>query len=122
MTFIGVPTGAGKTSPGTQLLVRAAERGHRSATYLFEEDSATYEHRSESNGMPVRDERAEGSLSVTEIEPRRSSGEEFAHMVEGEVESRGTDVVMIDGIDGYTSAIQGHEDDLIRKLHALTRY
>lgn len=29
---------------------------------------------------------------------------------------------MIDGIDGYTSAIQGREDDLIRKLHALTRY
>jgi circadian clock protein KaiC len=29
---------------------------------------------------------------------------------------------MIDGIDGYTVALQGQEDQIVRKLHALSRY
>jgi circadian clock protein KaiC len=30
--------------------------------------------------------------------------------------------VLIDGIDGYTMALQGGEDQLLTKLHSLTRY
>lgn len=122
VTFISGPTGAGKTSTGTQLLVQAAESDLNSALYLFEEDIETYEHRSESIGMPVSAMREDGSLSVTEIEPRTFSGEEFAHMVRAQVDQQQTDIVMIDGIDGYTTSIRGDENDLVRKLHALTRY
>ena len=122
VTFISGPTGAGKTTTGTKLLVEAAENEHRSALYLFEEDLETFEYRSESIGMPVREMRNEGLLSVTEVEPRTLSAEEFSHAVKRQVEHQGADIVMIDGIDGYTTSIQGDEDELVRQLHALTRY
>nr|WP_267899447.1 ATPase domain-containing protein [Halorientalis pallida] len=50
------------------------------------------------------------------------SAEEFAQRVRREVEENGTEVVMIDGIDGYTLSIQGEQTALRRKLHALCRY
>ncbi|SDK84367.1 ATPase domain-containing protein [Natronorubrum texcoconense] len=122
VTFISGPTGTGKTSTGTQLLCQAAENGLQSAIYLFEEDGRTYDHRSESIGLPVRRLREEGSLAVTEVEPLTRSGEEFGHMVKQQVNEQGADIVMIDGIDGYTVSLQGQESELVRKLHALTRY
>lgn len=122
VTFISGPTGAGKTTTATQLLANAAAEGHRSAVYLFEEDVHTFEYRSESIGLPVREMQSNGMLSVNEVEPRTHSSEEFAHMVKSQVTDEGADVVLIDGIDGYTTAIQGDEKQLIREYHALTRY
>ncbi|ELY54028.1 ATPase domain-containing protein [Natronolimnohabitans innermongolicus] len=122
VTFISGPTGAGKTSTGTQFLQQAAENDLTSAIYLFEEDLKTYEYRSESIGMPVSELRDEGVLSVTEVEPLARSSEEFSHMVKTQVEEQDADVVMIDGIDGYTVSVQGNETELIRDLHALSRY
>lgn len=122
MTFITGPTGAGKTSTGTKLLVNAAENSYRSAMFLFEEDTGTFDHRSEAIGMPVSRLREEGTMETIEVEPRTLSSEEFAHMVEAQVDQQGADIVMIDGIDGYTTAIQGPEDELIRKLHGLSRH
>ncbi|ELZ20095.1 circadian clock protein KaiC [Haloterrigena salina JCM 13891] len=122
VTFISGPTGAGKTSTGTQFLAKAAEDGLKSAIYLFEEDAQTYEHRSESIGIPVSRLREEGTLSITEIEPRALSSEEFAHTVKRQIDRQETDIVMIDGIGGYTVSIRGDETELIRDLHGLTRY
>ncbi|ELY56978.1 ATPase domain-containing protein [Natronococcus jeotgali] len=122
VTFISGPTGAGKTSTGTQLLTQAARDGLNSAIYLFEENMETFTHRSEAIDIPVTELREDGSLSVTEVEPLALSSEEFAHMVIDQVEKAETDIVMIDGIDGYTISIQGHQQDLVRELHALARY
>lgn len=122
VTFITGPTGVGKTSTGTQLLASGADIGLRSAVYLFEENVETYDHRSESIGIPVAEMREEGTLSITEVEPRTLSSEEFAHMVKRQVDRQEADIVMIDGINGYTMSIQGDEEVLSRELHALTRY
>ncbi|WP_407075227.1 ATPase domain-containing protein [Natronococcus zhouii] len=122
VTFISGPTGAGKTSTGTQLLTQAAKDGLNSAIYLFEENIETFTHRAESIDIPVAEMRQQGTLQVTEVEPLALSSEEFAHMVREQVEEQDTDIVMIDGIDGYTISIQGRERVLVRKLHALTRY
>lgn len=121
VTFISGPTGAGKTTTGTQFLAQAADDGIRSTVYLFEENIETFVHRSKSIGIPIDKLREEGILSVTEVEPLTLSSEEFAHMVERDVDERGSEIVMIDGIDGYTMSIQGEERSLVRKLHALTR-
>jgi circadian clock protein KaiC len=122
VTFISGPSGAGKTSTGTQLLTQAAKDGLNSAIYLFEENMETFTHRSESIGIPVTEMQQEGTLSVTEVEPLALSSEEFAHIVKDQIEKNDTDIVMIDGIDGYTISIQGQQDDLVRKLHALARH
>lgn len=122
VTFLSGPTGAGRSSTGTQLVARAAQDGLNSATYLFEENLETFTHCSEAIDIPVTERREDGVLSVTEVEPLSLSSEEFAHMVIDQVEDAGTDIVMIDGIDGYTISIQGQQQELVRELHALARY
>ncbi|SEH13103.1 circadian clock protein KaiC [Natronorubrum sediminis] len=122
VTFISGPSGTGKTSMATQLLCQAAENDLRSAVYLFEENHQTYEYRSESIDMPITSLRDDGMVDVTEVEPLAISAEEFAHMVKQQVSQQETDIVLIDGIDGYTITIQGDKNELLRELLTLTRY
>jgi circadian clock protein KaiC len=122
VTFISGPPGVGKTTVGGVYLTRSAAAGDRSAIYLFEERLETFLHRARSIGLPVDRLREEGSLSIQVIDPLTRSAEEFGHMVRREVEEEGAETVLIDGLGGYTSAIQGNEDRLERDLHTLTRY
>lgn len=122
VTFITGPTGVGKTTTGTHVLSEAAEQGDRSILYLFEESPETFVHRSESLGLPVRKLRDEGLLELEMVEPLALSAEEFARMVQSQVEERDVDLVMIDGLDGYRVSIQGDDAALTRKLHAVARY
>ncbi|RLM59796.1 recombinase RecA [Halobellus sp. Atlit-31R] len=121
-TVISGPTGAGKTTLGTHFMKEAAKRGERSVIYLFEENATTFRERSESIGVPVTEMCESGSLYVEEMEPLQLSPQQFAGRVRREVESKDADVVMIDGIDGYQVSIRGPEEELVRRLHALSRY
>lgn len=122
VTILSGPTGVGKTSLGTQLMKEAAGRGERSVIYLFEENLGTFLTRSTAINIPVREMMDRGTLAVEEIEPLQQSAEEFAHDVRREVEGAGSEIVMIDGVDGYRMSLQGEGDDLRRKLHSLCRY
>ncbi|MCU4925123.1 AAA family ATPase [Halobacteria archaeon AArc-dxtr1] len=121
-TFISGPTGVGKTTLGTQILTTAAKEGSKPVAYLFEEAPKTFVHRSKSIGMPISERRSAGSLAIEAVEPLTLSAEEFAQRVKQRVDEAGTDVVMIDGVDGYKVSIQGEESELGRQLHALIRY
>ena len=122
VTVISGPTGVGKTTTGSLFVTEAAKRGERAAVYLFEENEATYRHRCDAIGLPVDDLADGDNLAVEQIESLERSPEEFAQLVRHEVERRGTQVVMIDGISGYQIALQGEESGLTRELHALCRY
>ena len=122
VTVISGPTGAGKTTLGTHFMKEAAERGERSLMYLFEESAATLRTRSEAIGVPVREMEDRGALALEELEPLDMSPQQFAQAVRHEIEANEGDVVMIDGIRGYQLSIQGDQQDLTRKLHALCRY
>jgi circadian clock protein KaiC len=114
------PSGVGKTTLGVQFMAEAASRGTRSVVYAFEEHRDTLIHRCESIGMPVRQMLDDGGLSIVQVEPLRFSPAEFALLVRREVEDKGAEIVMIDGISGYQLTLAG--DDLISHLHALGRY
>lgn len=43
-------------------------------------------------------------------------------MVRDEVEGNDTDIVMIDGISGYRLTLQGEEEKMLQRMHALGRY
>ena len=122
ISVISGPTGVGKTTTGTQFLAEAARRGERSAVYLLEESPGTFRHRSEAVGIPLEEMEARDRLAVEAVEPLALPPEEFASRVRREVEERGTRVVMIDGVRGYRVSIQGDEEALVRRLHALGRY
>lgn len=121
VTFLSGPTGVGKSSLGTQLSTRTPTDG-TTALYLFEESIQSFATRSESLEIPVEDLQRDGELVVKAIEPLAHSAEEFASIVRQDVSEYGVDTVLIDGIDGYTMALQGRQEQLLNKLHSLTRY
>ncbi len=122
VTIVSGPTGVGKTTTGAQFVKEAAGRGERSAIYMFEETERTFFERCTSVNIPVDRMRDRGTLTVEEIEALDLSPQEFAARVRRDVEEEGTELVMIDGINGYGLSIRGGEDELRRKLHALCRY
>ncbi|WP_158056497.1 ATPase domain-containing protein [Halorussus halophilus] len=123
VTVISGPTGVGKTTAGSLFMKEAARRGERSVIYMFEESKATFFERSESIGIPVKEMVDEGSLDVQEVEPLEQSAVEFANNVQQDVQERETDIVMIDGINGYELSLRDHEqEEVVRKVHRLCRY
>jgi circadian clock protein KaiC len=121
VTFISGPTGVGKTTIGTRILTQAAVED-TACVYLFEESVDSFVRRSEALGIPVTDLREDGQLLVRAVEPLARSAEEFASIVREDVAEHGIEAVLIDGIDGYTMAIQGERDTLVHKLHSLSRH
>lgn len=120
VTLVSGPSGVGKTTLGLFFMKEAAARGERSVVYTFEEGKETLLARCEAVNIPARVMMEKGTLSVVSVEPLRCSADEFAHRVRNEVEEKGTRVIMIDGISGYSLCLRG--EDLLTSLHALTKY
>ena len=121
VTFLSGPTGIGKSSLGAQLATRTHTPG-TTVAYLFEESIQSFTTRTESLGIPITELQQDGKLVVKAIEPLAHSANEFASIVQQDVSEHSVDTVLIDGIDGYTMALQGGKKQLLTKLHSLTRY
>ncbi|WP_096395187.1 ATPase domain-containing protein [Halorubrum trapanicum] len=122
VTIVSGPTGVGKTTLSTQFMKEAAGRGERSVIYLFEENRETFLTRSRAVNIPVDEMLERGTLQVNEVEALERSPQEFARMVRDEVEERGADIVMVDGISGYRLTLRGGDDQMLQQMHALGRY
>jgi circadian clock protein KaiC len=120
ITVITGPSGIGKTTLGMQFMKEAAERGERSAAYVFEEWTGTLLARCDRIGLPARQMLERGTLAVTQIEPLQLTPDEFSSMVKREVDENDTRLVMIDSIAGYRVGLRGRE--LVTYLHALSKY
>lgn len=122
VTIISGPSGVGKTTTGAQFMKEASGRGDRPVMYLFEESKDTFLHRCESINIPIADMVESGALVIEEVEAYSTSPEELANMIRHEVESKGANLIMIDGISGYEVMVRGEESELTTKLHTLGRY
>jgi circadian clock protein KaiC len=120
VTIITGPTGVGKTTLGLLFMKEAASRGERSVVYSFEENPQTLFTRCEAVSIPVRAMTEGGTLSVLKIEPLQYTTNEFAQMVRFQAEELRSRIVMIDSVAGYRLSLRGA--DLVRSLHALSRY
>lgn len=109
ITILSGPTGVGKTTTGTQFLTQAALDGKKSILFQFEEAKRTLRKRADAIGIPLKEALAEGTLSIVEIEPDEYTVGEFENLVR-EAVADGTEVVMIDGTQGFQQNLRGLED------------
>lgn len=120
-TVITGPSGTGKTTLGMQLMKEAAGRGEGSIVYQFDENKSTLIQRCNSIQIPISEMLKKGSLKIRQIEPLLYTPEEFAHVVRQDVEKMDAKIVMIDSLQGYQTGL-GKGTDLIKKIHALSKY
>jgi circadian clock protein KaiC len=116
------PTGAGKTTMGLQFAMAAADQGHRSVLYSFEENTRTLLDRAESVGIPATKMIDQGSLVVEELGSDRLSIDEFTSRVRREVEENDTGVVMVDGTTGFEHSLRGLNGDPTDALVRVGQY
>jgi circadian clock protein KaiC len=119
-TLISGPPGTGKSSLAAQFVAAAAERGQRSAMFLFEEAASNLLNRADGLGMTVRESYEKGLVSIQQIDPAELSPGEFATAV-CKVADSGAKVVVIDSINGYLNAMPD-ERFLTTHLHELLTY
>ncbi|MFD1600749.1 ATPase domain-containing protein [Halobellus rarus] len=124
VTIVSGPSGVGKTTTATEFLSTAAANGEAAIAYLFEESLETFTYRSETFGHPISTLREDGSLLVEGVNSLALSPEEFSHRARTQVAEHDAELVVVDGIAGYKTAIKGDGNsvDLRRRLRALTQY
>lgn len=119
-TVITGPAGCGKTTLTSQYALATAERGEKSAIFIFDERLATFLARAEGLKMPISEQMKAGRIDVIQVDPAELSPGEFAWKVRRAVE-KGCRVVVIDSLTGYLHAMPD-EKFLLLQMHELLTY
>ncbi len=120
-TLLIGPAGAGKSVIVTQYAVAAAERGERSAIYIFDEGIRTFLDRAESLGIPARQHVESGMIELRQLDTAEVTPGEFDALVRGAVDEQGVRFIAIDSLNGYLNAMS-EEQLVVLKLHELLAY
>jgi len=123
-TIITGPSGAGKTTLGTQFVEKSVENGLKSIIYTFEESYKTLLERSKSINIPLDKMEESGNLLIKRVSPLEYSPQEFSYRVRKDVEKYDISIVLLDSISGYFLSFRNfHEEhNMIRGLHALCEF
>jgi circadian clock protein KaiC len=119
-TLISGPPGTGKSSLAAQIVSAAAQRGERSAMFLFEEAANNLLNRSKGLNMDLTGAIADKLVTIQQIDPAEMSPGEFTHSVVAAA-GEGATVVVIDSLNGYLNAMPD-ERFLTTHLHELLTY
>jgi circadian clock protein KaiC len=114
------PSGVGKSTLTAHYVAAAANRGERSAIYIFDESVDNWISRAERLGLRIRDSIQDGWISIRRVDPAELSPGELAHQIRLAVEA-GTRIVVIDSLNGYQHAMP-EERYLVLHLHELLSY
>ena len=113
--------GVGKSTLATQYTAAAAGRGERVALFIFDETLRTFRARSEKLGLDVRKHIESGLLMPRQIDTAEFSPGQFAHLVMDAVNEGGAQMVVIDSLSGYLSAMP-EERFLSTHIHELLTF
>lgn len=114
------PSGTGKTSLATQYAYAAAERGERSAIFLFEEVLETFLMRSEDLDMGLTEHVDSGLVKVHQIEGSVMSPGAFSVMVRDALDDDPS-IIIVDSLTGYFQSMH-QERTLLGQIRDLIRY
>jgi len=103
-TIVLGPAGVGKSTLSIMYVIAAAQRGERSAVYIFDEGPQTLYSRTEALGLDLKKYVDEGVVTIRQIQIAELTPGEFAHMVSEEVEKFHARLVIIDSVNGYLMA------------------
>jgi circadian clock protein KaiC len=120
-TFLLGPSGTGKSLIATQLAIAAAERGERSALFIFDERVQTLFQRAAGVGLALQHHVDQGTIQIQQIDPAELSSGEFSHIVKALVERDGMRMLVVDSLNGYAYAMP-EEKSLSLHLHELISY
>lgn len=104
-TLIVGPAGSAKTTLCAQFAASAAAGGQNIDMYTFEENPRGVCARADAVGLGLTRAVDAGRLQITKVDPAELTPGEFAHRVRASIEERDTRVVIIDGLNGYISAM-----------------
>ncbi|MGQ0502609.1 MAG: ATPase domain-containing protein [Panacagrimonas sp.] len=120
-TLITGAAGTGKSSVAAQFVHAAAQRGEKSAMYIFDESRHTLISRSAELGIELQSYVDAGLVYIQQVDPAELSPGELVHSIRTQVEDGGVALVVIDSLNGYLNAMPG-ERFLIIQLHELLTY
>jgi circadian clock protein KaiC len=118
--FIG-PAGCGKSTLAVQHAVSLAQRGEKSAIYIFDENRKTLSKRARAVGLALEEHVTKGTIKIQQVDPAELSPGEFAANVRRAVEESGVSLVIIDSLNGYLNSMPD-ERFLNLQLHELLSY
>ena len=118
--FVG-PAGCGKSTLALQHAVSLAQRGEKSAIFIFDENRKTLLKRARAVGLGLEEQVAKEMILVQPVDPAELSPGEFAAIVRRAVEKTGVSMVIIDSLNGYLNSMPD-ERFLNLQLHELLTY
>jgi circadian clock protein KaiC len=120
-TLLLGPAGCGKTTLAMRWLTAAAERGEKTAAFIFEETVNTLMRRASGLGMQLAPLLKSGHINIDHFDPAEMSPGEFTDRVRLAVDRDRVTVVAIDSLNGFLQAMPG-EQHLALHLHELLTY
>lgn len=113
--------GTGKSWLATQYAQAVTMRGEHTSIFLFDETLNTFLQRSAGLGLQVEEHIRAGLMRVQQVDPAELSPGEFAYTVRRGVESNGSNLVVIDSLNGYLHAMPS-DRYLTLHMHELLTY
>lgn len=119
------PAGVGKSSLSALYAHTAAQRGERTAAFIFDESRATFLTRTRGLGLDIERYLKTSLITLDQVDPAEMSPGEFAHRickaVAGADGGSPARIVIIDSLNGYLNAMP-EENFLAMQLHELLTY
>jgi circadian clock protein KaiC len=120
-TLLTGPPGTGKSSLAAQVACAVAARGGRAAMFVFDESVQTAVIRAEGLGMNMRQHLRDGLVTAQQVDPAELSPGEFSSVVRQAADRPGTELVVIDSLNGFLNAMP-NERHLFVHLHELLTF
>lgn len=120
-TLIVGAAGTGKSSLATHFAMSAAQRGERSAIFIFDESLRSFVTRSKGLGFPIEQRMEEGLVQVRPVDPAELSPGEFITAIRQAAEVDGARIIVIDSLNGYLNAMP-EERFVLVQLHELLAF